>query len=59
MNFLYGLPVVSVSIAATIQGQTVAGAVVDMLNGTTYSATVSSGARRDGAPIQVLSLIHI
>ena len=53
VNFLYGLPVVSVSIAATIHGQTVAGAVTDMLNGTTYSATIGSGARRDGLPIHV------
>jgi len=52
VNFLYGLPVVSVSIAATINGVTVAGAVTDMLNGGTYSATLGGGARHNAAPIQ-------
>lgn len=51
VNFLYGLPVVSVSIAAVHHGQTVAGAVADMLNGGTYSAIAGEGARYNGAPI--------
>jgi len=51
VNFLYGLPVVSVSIAATINGKTVAGAVTDMLNGDTFSATLGGGARRDGVSL--------
>lgn len=53
VNFLYGLPVVSVSIAATLNGQTIAGAVTDMLNGTTYSAALDGGARCDGHDISV------
>ena len=52
VNFLYGLPVVSVSIAARYNGETVAGAVTDMLNGRTFSATLNGGARVDGEPIQ-------
>lgn len=51
VNFLYGLPVVSVSIAATLAGEIVAGAVVDVLNGTTFAASLGNGARRDGVPI--------
>jgi len=51
VNFLYDLPVVSVSIAAAIDGHTVAGAVVDVLRSETFSASVGGGARRDGAPI--------
>jgi len=51
VNFLYGLPVVSVSIAAVLNGHTVAGAVTDMLNGGTYSATLGGGARYQGAPL--------
>ncbi len=51
VNFLYNLPVVSVSIAASIHGTTVAGAVVDVLHGETFSASLGGGARRNGAPI--------
>jgi len=51
VNFLYDLPVVSVSIAASISGVTVAGAVVDVLRSETFSAALGRGARRDGAPI--------
>lgn len=46
VNFLYGLPVVSVSIAATIDGTVVAGAVTDVLRGDTFSASIGGGARR-------------
>lgn len=53
VNFLYGLPVVSISIAATLNGKTVAGAVTDVLTSTTFSATHRGGARRDGVPIEV------
>lgn len=53
VNFLYDLPVVSVSIAATLSGTIVAGAVVDVLRGETFSASRGGGARRDGIPIHV------
>lgn len=55
VNFLYGLPVVSVSVAATIGGRVVAGAVVDVLNGTTFAASLGNGATRDGMSLQVNS----
>lgn len=53
VNFLYDLPVVSVSIAATLDGVPVAGAVADVHRGETYSAAVGTGARRDGVAIAV------
>ncbi|MEL6890310.1 MAG: inositol monophosphatase family protein [Actinomycetota bacterium] len=51
VNFLYDLPVVAVSIAASIAGRVVAGAVADVLRNEVFSAAVGTGARRDGAPI--------
>ena len=51
VNFLYDLPVVSVSIAAEIDGITVAGAVVDVVRGETFSAALGTGARRDSVAI--------
>lgn len=51
VNFLYALPVVSVSIAATVDGEIVAGAVADVLSGEAFSAARGLGARRNGSPI--------
>ncbi len=51
VNFLYDLSVVAVSIAATIDGVVVAGAVTDVHRRMTYSAAHGSGARRDGTHI--------
>ena len=51
VNFLYDLPVVAISIAATIAGQVVAGAVVDVHRQETFSAAAGCGARRDGVDI--------
>lgn len=51
VNFLYDLPVFSVSIAATIGGVVVAGAVIDILRGEIFSASRGNGARKDGQPI--------
>ncbi|MEM9200019.1 MAG: inositol monophosphatase family protein [Actinomycetota bacterium] len=48
VNFLYDLPVVSVSIAATIDGEIVAGAVADIHRGDVYGAAVGAGARCNG-----------
>lgn len=55
VNFLYALPVVSVSIAATWRGAVVAGAVTDVALDETFSATVGDGARCDGSPITASS----
>lgn len=44
VNFLYGIPAYAVSLAAQIDGVSVAGAVADVAGGQIYSAAVGSGA---------------
>jgi myo-inositol-1(or 4)-monophosphatase len=44
VNFMYGVPAYAVSIAAQIDGKTVAGAVVDIPQGWVYSAALGAGA---------------
>ena len=51
VNFLYDLPVVSVSIAATMHDHVVACAVIDILRGELFTAALGSGARRNGEAI--------
>jgi len=53
INFLYGVPVFAVSIAAALDGEIVAGAVIDVLRDELFAAHHGAGARRDGAPISV------
>jgi myo-inositol-1(or 4)-monophosphatase len=53
VNFLYGVPLFAVSIAAALDGEIVAGAVIDVLRGELFSAHLGGGARLDGAPIAV------
>jgi myo-inositol-1(or 4)-monophosphatase len=53
INFLYGVPLFAVSIAAAVDGEVVAGAVVDVLRNELFSARSGGGARRDGKPISV------
>ncbi|MEO6511022.1 MAG: inositol monophosphatase family protein [Nocardioides sp.] len=50
VNYLYGLPEYSVSIAVEVEGDVVAGVVVNAATGVEYVAT-SGDARRDGVPI--------
>ena len=52
-NFLHGVPWYAVSIAALVDGQVVAGAVINVATGELFTATASGGARRSGAPIHV------
>ncbi len=52
VNFLYGLPVFSVSIAVALDSEYVAGAVVDVLRAETFSAHVGGGARRSELGIE-------
>ncbi|QCQ90826.1 inositol monophosphatase family protein [Rhodococcus sp. SGAir0479] len=49
VNFLYGIPAYAVSVAAQVDGISVAGAVVDVAAGVTYSAAVGEGASYTGA----------
>jgi myo-inositol-1(or 4)-monophosphatase len=55
INFLYGVPIFAVSIAAALDGEIVAGAVVDVLRNELFSAHLGGGARRDGELIFVSS----
>jgi myo-inositol-1(or 4)-monophosphatase len=55
VNFLYGVPIFAVSIAAAVDGEIVAGAVVDVLHDELFSAHLDGGARRNGEPIAVSS----
>jgi len=53
VNYLYGLPDCAVSVAAEVDGQVVAGAVVTIPSGVEYAAAIGLGATRDGRPISV------
>jgi myo-inositol-1(or 4)-monophosphatase len=55
INFLYGVPLFAVSVAAAVDGEMVAGAVVDVLRGEVFSAHRGGGARLDGQPVAVSS----
>ena len=53
VNFLYSLPVIGVSVAAALDGDVIAGAVVDVLRDETFSASAGHGARLGGSPIGI------
>lgn len=53
VNFLYGLPGVAVSVAASVDDRVVAGAVVSVAHGTRWTAALGAGATRDGRPLAV------
>jgi myo-inositol-1(or 4)-monophosphatase len=53
VNFLYGVPLFAVSIAAALDGDVVAGAVIDVLRDELFSAHLGGGARLDGEAIAV------
>jgi myo-inositol-1(or 4)-monophosphatase len=50
-NYLYGLPVFAVSVAAEVDGVPTVGVVVDPCHGETFAARRGAGATRNGAPI--------
>ena len=54
-NFLHGYPWYAVSVAAVIDGDPVAGAVLNVPNGELFTATKGGGARRAGEPMRVSS----
>ncbi len=53
INFLYGVPIFAVSIAAAFQGDVVAGAVIDVPREEVFSAHLGGGARLNGESIHV------
>jgi myo-inositol-1(or 4)-monophosphatase len=52
VNFLYSVPIFSISIAAALNGVFVAGAVVDVMRADVFSAHLGGGARLNGAEIR-------
>ncbi|CAN5486690.1 inositol-1-monophosphatase [soil metagenome] len=48
VNFVYGIPAYGVSVAARVDGVSVAGAVADVVSGDVYSAASGHGATVDG-----------
>ncbi|MGH8823293.1 MAG: inositol monophosphatase family protein [Jiangellaceae bacterium] len=52
VNYLYDIPQYAVSIAAQVDGRTVAGVVHNPVSGQTWTATRGGGARLDGRPIR-------
>ncbi len=52
-NFLHGYPAYAVSIAALVEGELVAGAVLNVAHAELFTATAGGGAFRNGAPVRV------
>lgn len=52
-NFLHGFPWYAVSIGALVDGELVAGVVLNAATGELFTATTGGGARRNGEPISV------
>lgn len=52
VNYLYDIPQYAVSIAAQVDGRTVAGVVHNPSSGRTWTATRAGGARLDGLPVR-------
>ena len=55
-NFLHGLPWYAVSVAALVDGEIVAGAVLNAATGELFTATAGGGAQRSGQPIAVSTI---
>ena len=55
-NFLHGYPAYAVSIAALVDGELRAGAILDVPRNELFTATVGGGAKRDGKPIAVSTI---
>ena len=56
-NFLHGFPWYAVSIAALVDGELAAAVVLNAANGELFTATAGGGARRNGEPIAVSSIV--
>lgn len=55
-NFLHGFPWYAVSIAALVDGEIQAGAIINVATGALYSATLGGGARMAGAAMKVSNI---
>jgi myo-inositol-1(or 4)-monophosphatase len=56
VNLTYDIPYIAVSLAATLDGEVVAGAVVDIWRDETFSTAAGHGARFNGSPAAVSSV---
>jgi myo-inositol-1(or 4)-monophosphatase len=59
VNFLYGIPQYAVSIAAELEGEVVAGVVLNAATGQEYTATLGGPALRDGVPLRVRAVVPL
>jgi myo-inositol-1(or 4)-monophosphatase len=55
-NFLHGVPWYAVSVAALVDGEPVAGAIINVPTGALFTATAGDGARHGGAPMRVSAI---
>src|SRR5262245_64819895 len=55
-NFLHGVPWYAVSIAALVDDELMAAAVLNVANGDLFTATKGGGTRLNGAPVSVSSI---
>jgi myo-inositol-1(or 4)-monophosphatase len=55
-NFLHGVPWYAVSIAALVDGELAAGAIINVPTGALFTATAGGGARHAGAPMHVSTI---
>jgi myo-inositol-1(or 4)-monophosphatase len=55
-NFLHGVPWYAVSVAALVDGELLAGAVINAATGELFSATAGGGARRGGQVMRVSAI---
>lgn len=59
VNYLYGYPWYAVSLAAQIDGRSVAGAVVEPVSGRVWSAALGRGSTLDGQPLHAASTTRL
>ncbi|KAJ1684227.1 hypothetical protein LUZ63_020520 [Rhynchospora breviuscula] len=59
VNYLYGKAQYAVSVAARVEGRSVAGAVVQPETGTVFTATLGGGAYRDGQRLAVRDVVPV
>jgi len=53
VNYLYGIPVYAVSVAAEVDGEVAVAVVHNPVSGETWTALAGQGARLDGRPVRV------
>ena len=59
VNFLYGIPQYSISIAAAVDDQVVAGAVVNVETREVFAATLGGGATCNDSPLRVRDVVPL